>query len=349
MSIIDDATITKDQLNSLRQELRSTRKKALTWLTDRIGDDGRPEGAELGNAWWRAPWALVVGGAPDVAAAMLGWIEREALTDEADLRPGPFGGDGPGTPVYHLSPLAIASWLLGRYSTANAVMDRLEHWTDQNTGGAYENQDFAANPIQDTLKTCQLGVSALVTGRTQVSEGVYRWLQASWSGQPDLPNKLYTSMANGSVVTSFSDTEKLMRVVDFRKPRQLYYHPGIAGAFLAGHAQQTGNREALALGNDYLALNKVGTSEQFYDRPSSQICKFGWGAAAMHVAAPETNQLPWVTKMGEWFIDRQFPEGYWAPSPFLSPHEPGLLDHFWKTSEHIMEVSYIEQAIAASL
>jgi hypothetical protein len=328
--------------------LKEARLRAVAWLSDRVGDDGCPEGADIANSWWRAPWALCVGGAPDVAAAIIGWAEREALTDDGDLREGPFGGGGTGSPVYHLSPIAIASWLLARYDTARQVNSRLEHFQDPESGGAYELRDFAADPLQSMLKTGQLGISALVTGRRDMAEGVNRWLARTYEAQPELPARLYTGWRNDALVTDVPGHDRFSGVVEFATERQAYFNPGIAGAFLAGHAQQTGDAAALRRGQDYLALTAQGTQAQFDDTQSVQICKFGWGAAAMLSAAPDSGQLPWVVRMGEWFVRRQRPDGAWAPSAFMTP-EPGLLDLFWKTSEHLMELSYIETALSASV
>jgi len=327
--------------------LRAAREKAVRWLRDRVGDDGRPEGADVANAWWRAPWALCVAGATDVAAAIMGWAEREALTDDGDLRGGPYGGDDPGSPVYHLSPLAIASWLLARYDTARTINGRLAYFQDPETGGAYERRDFQADPLQDMLKTGQLGISALVTGQREMTEGVYRWLARTYEAQPELPARLYPARRGDQLVTDVTGQERFMRVVEFDSPRQLYFYPGIAGAFLAGYVQQTGDDSALKLGKDYLALSEGGTDAQFNDRASVQICKFGWGAAAMHTADPDGGHLPWVVRMGEWFVRRQRPDGAWAPSSFMTP-EPGPYDLYWKTAEHLMELSYIELALTAT-
>jgi hypothetical protein len=327
--------------------LRDARARAVRWLSDRVGDDGRPEGADVANSWWRAPWALCLAGATDVAAAILGWAEREALTDEGDLRPGPYGGDGPGSPIYHLSPLAIAAWLLARYDTARTVNSRLAYFQDAETGGAYELRDFRADPLQDLLKTGQLGISALVTGQRAMAEGVYRWLTHAYELQPELPARLYPARRGDQLVTDASAHERLLRVVEFGQPRQLYFYPGIAGAFLAGYAQQTGDDAALKLGRAYLALTEGGTDAQFTDWASVQICKFGWGAAAMHTADPDGGHLPWVVRMAEWFIRRQRPDGAWAPSSFMTP-KPGLHDLYWKTAEHLMEMTYIELALTAS-
>jgi hypothetical protein len=324
--------------------LRDTRIKAVAWLCDRVAADGTPVASEIGNSWWRAPWALCVGGAPDVAAAMLGWIERNALTDQGDLRDGPFGGGQPGSSVYLLSPIAIAAALLARYDLAEAVMDRLETYQDPVTGGAYNSADFRQEPLQDLLKTAQLGISALVTGRTAAADGVCSWLKQLYAKQPELPTKLYTGLRNGELVTTFGAKEAFVRVVDFSAPKQAYFNPGIAAAFLAGYSQKTGDVDALTLGERYLALNESGTTDQFDDRSSVQICKFGWGVAAMHTASPTLNRLHWLNKMADWFVSRQESDGSWAPSSFMTPR-PGMLDYFWKTAEHLMEVSYIESAL----
>jgi hypothetical protein len=345
-SNVDIAPWPTELTPDLRSRIRDARSKGVAWLRDRIGDDGRPEGAEIRNTWWRAPWALCVAGAPDAAAAMIGWAEREALTDDGHFRPGPYDVPGGGSPVYHLSPLAIASWMLARYDTATAVNGALAQFRNPDTGGAYDLRDFAEDPLEDNIKTAQLGISALVTRDREVADGVYRWLSRNYAEQPDLPHRLFTCRRGEALITDFPEVQAFLLVVDFQAPRQSYFHPGIAAAFLAGYAQQTGDASALELGRKYLALTIGGTQQQYDDPSSVQICKFGWGAAAMLAADPQGGHLPWTVRMGEWFIRRQRPDGAWAPSSFMTP-EPGTLDLYWKTAEHVMELSYIEQALSA--
>jgi hypothetical protein len=66
----------------------------------------------------------------------------------------------------------------------------------------------------------------------------------------------------------------------------------------------------------------------------------------MLTADPTGGHLPWVVRMAEWFIDRQRPDGAWVPSSFTTPR-PQLLDLYWKTAEHLMELSHIETALRA--
>jgi hypothetical protein len=320
---------------------------SVNWLTDRVSDDGRPEGANVTNAWWRAPWALCVAGASDVAAAMVGWVEREALDDNCDFRPGPYAAPSPLNSVYFLSPVAIASWLLGRYDTAELVNSRLRYFQNPETGGVYDYLDFHADPLEDSLKTAQVGVSALLTGDRSTADRVHQWLAVNYAEQPELPRRLFTGRRADKVVTDFPSDQAYVRVVDFQADHQTYFNPGIAAVFLAGYAGTTGSRAAVQLGRDYLSLNKGGTDRQFEDLSSVQICKFGWGAAAMLTADPAGDHRPWVERMATWFCDRQLDDGTWAPSSFATP-EPTLLDYYWKTAEHLMELCYIEQALAGA-
>jgi hypothetical protein len=332
--------------HDLLRRVRDARQAAVSWLSNRVGDDGEPVGWADGNAWWRAPWALCLGGAPDVAAALIGWTERNALTDAGDYRPWPYAPRGESSPVYHLSPIAIAAWLLARYDTAAAINGTLEHFQDQRTGGAYDNRDFAGDDLQENLKTAQLGVSALVTGRQDIAQGVRNWLEHNLADQPELPTRFYPARRNGGLVTEFAERDAFLRVVDWTAPRQAYFHSGIAAAFLAGFAQQTGDGDALELGRQYLRMSTEGTPAQFDDHSSVQICKFGWGAAAMLTADPAGGHLPWVERMARWFVDGQRPDGAWAPSSFMTP-KPQLFDLYWKTAEHLMELAYIEVALYA--
>jgi hypothetical protein len=327
------------------QQLREARDRGVAWLTAQVADDGRPAGSDVANSWWRAPWALCVGGAPDVAAAMLGWIEREALTDQGTLRPGNFDAPASTSPVYHLSPIAIAAWMLGRYDTAQQVMAAMTGFTDPATGGVYDKRDFATDPVQDTLKTAQLGISSLITGHHDVSRGVASWLTRTLADQPELPARYYSSRRNDRLVTDFEPAEAFSRVLDFSRPHQAYFQPGIAAAFLSGWAQISGERSHLDTAQAFLRLNQVGGDLQFDDPTTVQVCKFGWGAATTYAAEPTADLRSWVVRMGEWFVRRQRTDGAWAPSAYATP-EPGQLDLYWKTAEHVMEFSYVLDALA---
>ena len=329
----------------LLDSLRQGRELGADWLVSRIGDDGKPFGADVRNSWSRLPWALSVAGRPDQAAAVLAWVERHGLTDDGDFRPGPArGADESESPVYWLAQVALGAWLVGHYDTADAVMGCLLRFWDERNGGVNDRRDGS---VQDFTKTAQLGLTALVMGRTDVAADVRAWLGMTYDAQPELPSCLYARWQGASVITDFAEDQAFTHVVDFRRSRQAYFLPGLAAAFLAGHARQLGDRASLELGRRYLQLNIEGTERQFDDPESVQICKFGWGAAAMLTADPGGGHLTHVVRMGQWFLDRQDADGAWSPSSFLVP-EPGDLDRLWKSAEHLMELSSITQSLTVA-
>jgi hypothetical protein len=327
----------------LLARLSTARRMGTQWIVNHVGPGGKPTGADERNCWWRVPWALIQAGEFDVAAAVLSWAERTAITAEGDLKPGAYGGSGPRTTVYYLSPIAIAAWLLARYGLADRVMGRIEEYQDPYGRGIPDNR--APGSPEDMLKTTQAGISALITGRRQLADDVYAWLVKLYRGQPELPRRLYTSMNAGRVVTTFPASKAFDFVVDFQKSRQAFFAPGIAAAFLAGYAGHASRPDAIQLGRSFLRLNIEGTEQQFDDPESVQICKFGWGAAAMLTADPQGGHLEAVIRMAEWFMDRQESTGSWVPSSFMV-REPMDVDRLWKTAEHLMELSMIEVALA---
>jgi hypothetical protein len=171
------------------------------------------------------------------------------------------------------------------------------------------------------------------------------WVLACLSEQPSLPSTFHVARSADGLVTQPPVALKWALTVEFDRPRQAYFYPGIAAAFLALYAMRTGDRSALAAGHDYLAINLAGTQAQFDDLASVQACKFGWGAALMQIADPARDYTDTLIRMADWFIARQRPDGSWGPSTFLSA-EPGQTELMTKTAEHAMEVTALLAALA---
>jgi hypothetical protein len=332
-------------LPSLAARLRVSRDRGVAWLVSRIDSEGKPALAETGPGWCRVPWALALSGETALASAVLGWAERHAIGEDGGFQTEALRGQGVML-SYPLGHLAIGAWLAERYDLALAIMSKLRTMIDPDTGGVLSGLiGPGGEQVQELLITAQVGVSALVTGQEDIIEQVVRWISDLYADQPDLPHKLYTMREGASLVTAPPAALTWLGLVDFNLPRQTFYNPGIAAAFLAGAALR--GRDTVALGRRFLALNIGGTQAQYNDPEAVQICKFGWGASTMLLADPPGGHLPHVVRMAHWFMERQGADGAWAPSIFFSP-KPAETELITKTAEHIMEVNTILAALGTA-
>lgn len=322
---------------------------AIDWIEQQL-EDGRPRDHAQKNTWWRVPWALSVAGASDTAASVLRWVERDALDDDADLKQGPAEFMPGASPVYELSALGIAAWRLGRHDLANALLDRCRLFQSPVTGGVYDRRDRADGSVQDLLKTCQLGIAAVVAGRLDIAHPIAAWVRELWALQPELPEVLYAGRCDdGSLLIPAEDDflARFLLRVDFRVPLQAYYNPGIAAAFLHDFRALTGSDDR-DLARSFLALNAGGTDSQFTDPNSVQICKYAWGVARDVALDPVSPFVDDAERMTEWFLDRQNADGSWSASTFGSTEVPAPVDRLWKTAEHLMELTFLIEALTTA-
>jgi hypothetical protein len=326
----------------------AARAKAVDWIHARISPTGEPCGAREMLAYYRVPWALALAGDQRTAARVLTWIERNALTPSGDLR----ADADPGATFverwasYPLAILAIGAWHLERDDTALAIMRTLSAYQDSNTGGAFaERPNARVSGRQDLFPTAQLGMAALTTDQMEIAHGANRWIRSLYDAQPDLPRRLYTATNGAELMVSPDPSIEWEVITDFTQPKQGFYNPGIAAAFLARYAMQTGDERAVPLARAYLKLSEEGTPAQFDYRESAQICKFAWGASLMLIADPAGAHLHNVLRMVDWFCDSQQPDGRWHDSPFLSP-DPTEAEDLEITAEFALHLSTVIAGLA---
>jgi hypothetical protein len=202
-------------------------------------------------------------------------------------------------------------------------------------------------PVYDMLSTAQVGLSALVVGDRETADGCARWVRrlAEQSAQSGLV--FHACMQGERLWTEPDPAFAWSSVVDFAQPRQAYYSPGMGAVFLARYAARTGCEASLAAARRLLEFNIRGNPAQFDDLESVQACKFGWAVAEMALVEPEGGWQRWVSRMTQWFIERQSPEGSWGPSHFADPN-PSIADRLVKTSEHLMELGVCMAALGAA-
>jgi hypothetical protein len=335
------------ELAEARVRLRHARDAGRDWLLSNIAPDGAPSGWHERQVYYRLPWTLSLVGECEPAARVLTWVEANALAADGDLVPGSAqAGHVDAWASYPLSILAIGAHKLERFDLSSRIMDTLERrFVDPQSGGAYsERPEVRATGRQDLFPTAQLGIAAVLTGRDSLAKKNYDFLAAMLEAQPELPTRLYTAWMDGALVVELSPLDEFGALTDFTAPRQAFYNPGIAGAFLGLYYQRYGASLAAQLAQDYMNLTRQGCEAQFDYSDSKQICKYGWGCAVMAQTPYGAPYQRGLLRMASWFADSQLPDGHWENSPFLTP-TPTVADKLVMTAEFTQHVSTMLGAV----
>jgi hypothetical protein len=280
---------------------------------------------------------------------VIAWAERTQIAADGGFAPGPALGSARFL-AYPLAHLAIGAWLLERFDVALSTLEALRRLQDPAAGGfpIAPPRDRGAD-VYDLLSTAQVGLAAVIAGQDDIADAAYRWIADLLNAQPaNAGSRLYTFRQGLQLLTRPDSALEWLAVTDFSKPRQTYYTPGMAAVFLAAHAQRRRIREPLAMASTLLERNITGCAAQYDDLESVQLCKFGWGVAAMYAVDRDSAWVPHLVRMTDWFVARQATDGSWAPSSFLQP-KPSDIDRLIKTAEHVMEVNAIVAALGGAL
>jgi hypothetical protein len=344
------AVAPRNRSSSLRDDIDLAVHAATDWLLGRLAADGTPDG-DVGHAY-RVPYALLLAGRRPDAARVLTWMEREILSPDGDLQQGPMrDGFARRWSSYPLAIIAQTAWHLERYATATRVLETLAAFQDPDFGGAYaERPELRTSRRQDLFPTAQLGMTGLAVGDDAVADGAFRWLSRLYEMQPELPDRLYSATDGDQLLVDLGDdpSERFGLCTELRQPRQAFYNPGIAAAFLARYGARRGSREAQELADAYLALTIQGTPAQFDHQESVQVCKFGWGAASLLDLDARDLYREQAERMGRWFVDAQNPDGHWENSPFLLPDGPTVGSCIEITAEFTQHLIVISTALAGA-
>lgn len=330
----------------LLDDLRVAGERAVAWVVARLDGSGGPRYG--GHQAYRLPWALALAGAPDHAARALSWLEGSVLTSKGDLAEGPMQDSFRHLwASYPLACMASGAWHLERYDTAGRLVRRLAVYQHPTLGGAYaERPEVRRSGRQDLFPTAQLGLTALLTGETEMAERAHRWMARLYEQQAYLPDLLYTATDDTGTLLDPPDDDPDLRwqvLTDLRAPRQAFYNPGIAAAFLARYHTRNGDPAALDLARRFFSLSTRATPRQFDYTESVQVCKLGWGAAVLLEADPTPEHLEWTMRMGEWFLAAQQPDGRWQESPFR--RGDGDAKDLAVTAEFLQHVCTIRSAL----
>ena len=305
------------------KRFRDARDLGSNYLAGKQLADGSFDGAERGaGAYWGIPIALFVGGHSNAANRLFSWIRSNAFTPDGDIGPSP-GAPGLYHYAYEKSWLIEGAHRLAQFDLSQKGMDFMERFWDPVSGGFYSSpSERSAETKMDLWVTSGCARAALYTGRLDVARGAARWMKNLMDAQPNYPKQLYTvySRANGLYTKPDPDSDDISRMlkwpIDTRyvlnqdaTRDQTFFHPGIAGGFLALLYQSTGEKEWLELSKAYMSFAE-GASDYLFR--ILRAGKTGWAAAVLYTITGEQKYKDMAVRIGDNIIALQSEEGFWS-------------------------------------
>jgi hypothetical protein len=327
---------------------RASRDKGIEFLLGNLNADGSIGPVDKGIFYSRVPWSLALGGETGAALRLTHWVRRHMFTPEGELAGdrSPNGGASETANTYAECCLAYGAQLLGQYDVAQRSMRNALRYQDPVTGGVYRNRAHVGSTGEQIVYlTCQLGMSALLTGYRAEAEAAGYFLRRVWEAQPELPDRLFTIWTRtGGLITEVPPSEDRRQYVnESQDMKQMHYNGGMAAALLTRLYLATEDRQWLDLARQYQAFSMSSTALQF---ETKQVCKSAWGGGLLYAATGEPLYRDWTIKMGDWFVAEQYADGHWQNSTYIDSNPPHHRN-ITITAEFVVHMDTIASVLSA--
>ena len=203
---------------------------------------------------------------------------------------------------------------LGQFDIAQRGMDFLMDFYDEDQRRVLSQAARERSPStkQDLWVVSGCGQAALYASRLHAARGVGRWMQRMMDEQPNYPEVMYTVMTPGGGLVTEVDPEDPIRyvLVNAEEGDQYFFHPGIAGGFLARLYQSTGETQWLELAKRYMLFAETATDNLFWLLRAGKV---GWAASVLFTLTGERKYRDMaVIEIGDNVVAQQSPDGSWS-------------------------------------
>ena len=315
------------------------RDKGGAYLREQMRPDGGFGVPDLGVFdYYKVPAALQVCGYTDAANSLCNWIRRHGTTPDGDFGPRPGDADEYYYYYYYNIWPIIGAHRLGQFDLSQKGMDFLMGFRDPESGGFYSSPtERSAETLQDLWVVSGCALAAVYTGRTEVARDAGRWMQQMMDAQPDYPNQMYTVYSRAVGLHTVPENGDEFRYVLNNDPSrdQSFYHPGIAGGFLARLYQATGEDQWLALAKEYMRFAEGAEDHLF---KLLRAGKVAWAASVLYTLTGEGKYRDMAIRIGDNIISLQHERGDWREDiPGMSGND--------LTAEMVVWLDEVHQAL----
>ena len=286
------------------------RNKGCEFLLGHLRDDGSFGDGTVGD-YYKVPAAFQVCGESQAANRLLDWVRRHGMTEAGDFGPRTDFTSGYYYAYFNIW-VVIGAARLGQFDVAQKGMDFLMDFYDGESGGFYSDpSERLPTTLQDLWVTSGCGQAALYTGRLDVACGVGRWMQRMMDEQPNYPEVMYTVQTPGGGLVTDVDPDDPIRylLVNATAGDQYFFHPGIAGGFLARLYQSTGVEQWLSLAVEYMRFAETASDHLYRLLRAGKVM---WAASVLWTLTRETGYRHMAVVVGNNIVDQQDADGWWA-------------------------------------
>ena len=319
---------------------RKARDRGAAYLLGIQMPDGSVPGAHLGaGQYWGTPIALLVAGHSNAAGRLLNWVRSNAFTPEGDFGPSSQRDQDYYYPYFN-SWLIEAAHRLGQFDLSQKGIDFLMRFWDSGSGGFYSSPtERTPETKQDLWVVAGCGRAAIYVGRLDVARAVGRWMSMLMEAQPNYPAQMFTVYSKAKGLYTDPEPEDGFRHVlnQVATQDESFFHPGIAGGFLARLYQATGEQQWLELAKEYMRFAE-GASDYLFR--ILRAGKVGWAASVLYTLTGEAKYREMAMRVGDNLIALQSDEGYWSDAVETTDTPSAGL-----TAEMVISLDEIHQAI----
>jgi hypothetical protein len=337
------ATLDPGRLESFME----ARRRGTAWLLTLQNGDGSLGDPAEGYKYYRGLWTFAATGEVRAGHALAGWIRRNLLVPASGGAPARIDGplrvwrDGWG---YRDSAVIIGAQMLHQYDLGLGLLPGLVADLDPVSGsGANDHlEDGSLSDDGDIPYTCGVGFAAIACGDIASARQVAGFLQRIYDAQTDLPDSFYcfwSRSRQAPIWRSDPDFQQRMVVDNGVDRSQRWTIGGISAGFLVRLFLADPRPEYLELARRYMAFSMAATDAQF---KYPAVCKSSWGSSLLYQVTGEQQYLDWTLRLGDWYVERQEPAGFWHP---LSEKTQG--DVIEVTLEFVMHLDTLIGALAS--
>ena len=296
------------------ESYREAIRKALDYMVSQMNPDGSVNPREKGSfAYYKLPWALVVGGRGEEAARLTQRIADDTMTEEGDFYTDQRSKFHLDYYTYENAWIVLAAHLLSFFDIAEKGWRHIERFQDPSTGGFCSKKPYAAgaNHVEDPLSTAWICNVGLHLGKIEIAERGAGFIRMLWDIQPDIESNLYYYWRpEGGLILERPAEEPDNRYfrIDVNEPESWLYILGAQVSFLARLYIATGTDEHLRLAQRVWGF-AMRCREDLFETDSAG--KFCYGNTYLYHATGDERYLRVAERCADYLISDQQPEGCW--------------------------------------